>query len=131
MSTNSFFKSLLAGALLLAGSATFAQTTETSRPLLVGVYQTKQVNKICLSVEKQPNTIAFVQLLAPTGEELYRAQLPKKGVSFRQVIDMNELEDGTYSLRIEQGKDVIIKSIHLQTATPDPAVSARFLTLGN
>lgn len=131
MLTNSFFKGLLAGAFVLAGSATFAQTTETPNPLLVGLYQTKQVNKVCLSIEKQDNTFAFVQLLAPTGLELYRAQLPKKGVNFRQVFDMNELEDGTYILRIKQGKDVIVKSIHLQTTTPDPATPARFLTLGN
>ncbi|MFD2936114.1 hypothetical protein [Spirosoma flavum] len=131
MSTNSFFKSLLAGALLLAGSATFAQTSETPDQLLVGVYPTRQVNKICLAVEKQPDTHAYVQLLASTGEELYRAQLPKKGTSFNQIFDMNELEDGTYTLRVEQGKNVIVKSIHLQTTTPDPAAPARFLTLGN
>ena len=131
MLTNTFTKSLLAGALLLAGSATFAQTTGTPDQLIVGVYPTKEANKICLAVEKQPNAFAFVQLLSPAGEELYRAQLPKKGAKFNQVFDMNELQDGTYTLRVRQGKDSIVKSVQLQTTTPEPTTPVRFLTLGN
>ena len=63
----SSINALLTGALLVAGSVAFAQTTTDPTPLAVGVYPTKQAEKICLSVEKQPNTLAFVQLLAPTG----------------------------------------------------------------
>ena len=126
----SLFKSLLAGVFALAGSAVFAQTTTTPEPLIVGVYPTNQVNKIRLAVEKQPNTFVFVQLLGPTGEELYHDHLPQKGDRFSQVFDMNELEDGTYTLRIKQGKHIIVRLIQLQTAAPEPATSGRFLTLG-
>ena len=44
---------------------------------------------------------------------------------------MNELKDGLYTLRIKQGKDVIVKSIQLQTSAPAPATQERFLTVGN
>lgn len=128
---NSFTKVLIAGVLTLAGSTAFAQTTETPAALVVGVYPTKQVNKVCLTVEKQPNTLVFVQLIGPTGDELYHDHLPKKGDRFSQVFDMNQLKDGLYTLRIKQGKDVIVKSIQLQTSSPAPATQERFLTVGN
>ncbi|MBC7570669.1 MAG: hypothetical protein H7319_13160 [Spirosoma sp.] len=128
---NAFTKALIAGTLLSAGSATFAQTTETPAALIVGVYPTKQANKICLAVEKQPNKLVLVQLTGPMGDELYHDHLPKKGERFSQVFDMNELNDGTYTLRIKQGKDIIVKSIRLQTTAPDPSTPERFLTLGN
>ena len=131
MSHKSPIKALLAGALLLAGSTTFAQTTTEPVPLIVGVYPTKQADKFCLAVEKPSNTFAFIQLLAPTGEELYNAQLPKQGTSFRQLFDLNELKDGTYRLRIKQGGTVIVKSIQLRTNAPDVPQPARSLTLGN
>lgn len=121
----------LTGALLLAASATFAQTTTEPAPLVVGVYPIKQEGKICLAVEKQPNTFAFVQLLAPGGEELYRATLPQKGDKFRQVFDLHELKEGTYTLRIKQGKASIVRLIQVVTATPDPTTPARHLTVGN
>ena len=135
MSHKSFINALLTGALLVAASLTgpvaFAQTTTDPTPLAVGVYPTKQAEKICLSVEKQPNTLAFVQLLAPTGEELYHANLPKKGTSFRQVFNLNEMKDGIYTLRIKQGATVIVKSIHLRTNAPELTQPMRSLTLGN
>lgn len=124
-------KSLLAGALLLTASVSFAQTAPVLTPLVVGVYPTKQVEKFCLSIEKQPNMLAFVQLLAPTGEELYSAALPKKEARFHQVFDMNELQDGTYTLRIKQGGNVIVKSIQLRTNAPELTQPTRSLTLGN
>ncbi|WP_373331511.1 hypothetical protein [Salmonirosea aquatica] len=81
MLNKTHFKSLLAGAFALAGSATFAQTTSAPDQLTVGVYQTGQPNKIRLSVEKQPNALVFVQLLGPGGKQLYQGALPKKGTS--------------------------------------------------
>ena len=131
MSHKSSINALLTGALLVAGSVAFAQTTTDLTPLAVGVYPTKQAEKICLSVEKQPNTLAFVQLLAPTGEELYHANLPKKGTSFRQVFNLNEMKDGIYTLRIKQGATVIMKSIYLRTNAPELTQPMRSLTLGN
>ena len=124
-------KALLAGALMLAGSATFAQTTQQPVQLVVSLYPTKQVEKICLAIEKQPNIMALVQLLSPTGEELYWAQLPKKEAKVHQLFDLNELEDGTYTICIKQGKEVIVKLIQLQTTAPKLTESARHLTLGN
>lgn len=129
MSHNAFTKVLIAGVLTLAGSTAFAQITETPAALVVGVYPTKQVNKICLTVEKQPNTLVFVQLMGPTGNELYYGNLPKKGDRFSQVFDMNELNDGAYTLRVKQGKDVIVKLIQVHTTSPEPAAPARFVTL--
>ncbi|WP_018619540.1 hypothetical protein [Spirosoma luteum] len=128
---HSFFKSLLAGAFALAGSATFAQTATPPDQIMVLVYPISQANKICLEVKKQPNAFVSVQLLTPTGEVLYQDHLPKKGDRFSQVFDMNQLKDGVYTLRIKQGKDVIVKSIQLQTSAPAPAIQERFLTLGN
>ena len=124
------FKSLLVGAFALAGSATFAQTTPAPDPLNVVVYQAGQPNKIRLSVEKQPNALVFVQLLGPGGKQLYQGTLPKKGDKFSQIFDMKELGDGAYSLRITQGKEVIVKPIQLHTAAPEPVAPVRVMTLG-
>lgn len=129
MSTKSI-NTLLTGALLLTGSAVFAQTTPVPAPLAVGVYATAQAGKICFAVVKPSNTLASVYLLAPTGETLYYAQLPKKNASFRQILDLHELEDGIYSLRIKQDETVIVKSIQLLTNTPDPTLPTRLMTLG-
>ncbi len=135
MSTKSTFTALFTGAILVAASLTssvaVAQTTAEPSTLVVGVYPTKQAEKICLSVEKKPNALAFVQLLTPTGGELYSGILPKKGSSFRQFFDLNELNDGVYRLRVTQGKTIIVKSINLQTTAPDPSLSTRSLTLEN
>jgi len=130
MLNKTHFKSLLAGAFALAGSAAFAQTTPTPEQLTVEVYQAGQPNKIRLYVEKQPNALVFVQLLGPAGEQFYQGILPKKGDKFSQVFDMIELKDGAYTLRITQGKDVIVKPIQLQTAAPEPVAPVRFVTLG-
>ena len=94
------------------------------------MYPAKQVNKIHLVIEKQPDAFVSVQMLAATGEELYHAHLPRKGDRFNQVFDMNQLIDGTYTLRIKQGKDIIVKQIQLQTATPEPVAPIRLVTLG-
>ena len=127
--SHKLINALLAGALLLTGSATFAQTTPEPASLLVGVYETAQAEKICVAVVKPANTVAYVQLLASTGEALYLAHLPRKDASFRQVIDLHKLEDGTYSLRIKQGSSTVVKSIQLQTNRLNPTVPMRFLTL--
>ncbi len=131
MSHKSFFKALLMGALALTGSAVFAQTMPDPAPLVADIYLTRQVEKFCLSIGKQANTLAFVQLLAPGGEELYSASLPRKGTSFRQLFDLNELKDGTYTIRIQQGKSVIVKSIQLQTKAPEQTIPSRMLIVGN
>ena len=131
MSHKSIVNTLLTGAFLLAGTATFAQNSKASAQLVAGIYLTKQEGKICLAVEKQPNTFAFVQLLTPTGEELYRATLPQKGDKFRQLLDLRELESGTYTIRIKQGGTVIVKSLQVQSTAPDTTATTRHLTLGN
>ena len=133
MSHTASFKSLLTNALFLTatltGTIAFAQTTQSPAPLTVGVYPTKQVDKFCLAVEKQPNAFVFVQLMAPGGQELYRATLPQKGDKFRQIFDLNELQDGTYTLRIKQGGNVIVKSIQLRK-TPERIQPTRSLSVG-
>ncbi len=124
-------KAILTGTLLLAGSAMFAQTVKDPSPLLVGLYPTKQAEKICLAIEKQPNTDATIELLAPSGDELYAARLPKKEAKCHQLFNLNELENGTYTFRVKQGKTVIVKSIRLENSTPEPVAPTRTLTLGN
>ena len=135
MSHPSSVKGLLKGTLLvitlLTGSVSVAQTTADPAPLVVGIYPTKQVDKFCLAVEKQPNTVASVQLLTSRGEELYAASLPKKEARFHQIFNMNELQDGIYTLRIQQGSRVIIKSVQLHTTNPEPTQPIRSLTLGH
>ena len=135
MSHTSPVNRLLTGALLVAtlltGSVALAQTTPGSTPLAVGVYPTKQVDKFCLAIEKQPNTMASIQLLAPTGEELYVARLPKKDARFHQIFNMNELQDGTYTIRIKQGSRVIVKSVQLRSTAPELSQPTRSLTVGN
>ncbi|GAB3225112.1 hypothetical protein [Spirosoma arcticum] len=134
MSHTTSFKSLLTGVLLLttslSASVTLAQTTQDPTPLTVGVYPTRQVDKFCLAVEKQPNTVASVQLMTSGGNVLYAASLPKKEARFRQIFDMNELQDGTYTIRIEQGDSVIVKSVQLRTTAPEPSQPTRSLTVG-
>ena len=130
MSHNPLAKTLLAGVLLLTGSATFAQTAPmpTPAPLTVGIYATKQAEKFCLAIDKQPDTYVYVQLLAATGEALYRATLPRKSAKLRQIFDLHELTAGTYTLRIKQGKNLIIRQIQVGTTAPAPAT--RYLTVG-
>ncbi|WP_373331512.1 hypothetical protein [Salmonirosea aquatica] len=43
---------------------------------------------------------------------------------------MNELRDGAYTLRITQGKEVIVKPIQLHTDAPEPVAPLRVVTLG-
>lgn len=135
MSHTSSFKDLLTGALLIAtlltGSVALAQTTPGAAPLAVGVYPTRQADKFCLAVEKQPNTVASVQLLTSSGQELYAASLPRNEARFHQIFDMNELQDGTYTIRIKQGSRVIVKSVQLRTTAPELSQPMRLLTMGN
>lgn len=84
-----------------------------------------------MSIEKQENTLTFVQFLAPSGEELYYASLPKKGTGFRQIFDLSDLKDGLYRLRIRQGDTIIVKSIQLRTTTPEPELPTRSVTLSD
>lgn len=117
--------------LLLTGSTAFAQTTPNATQFIVGVYPKAQVGKICVAVEKQPNTAVTVELLAPTGDNLYLAHPPKKLAKFHQVLDLTELPDGTYTVRVSQGESVIVKTLQLQTTVPEVTLPARHLTVGN
>lgn len=128
---NSIINLFLTSVLLLAGSAVFAQTTQNATQFMVGVYPKAQVGKICVAVEKKPNTVVTVELLAPTGDDLYLAHPPKKLAKFHQVFDLNELPDGIYTIRVSQGESVIVKTLQLQTPAPEVTLPARQLTVGN
>lgn len=121
----------LSSILLLTGSTVFAQTTQNATQLLVGVYPKAQVGKICVAVEKQPNAVVTVELLTPTGDDLYLAHPPKKLAKFHQVFDLTELPDGIYTIRVSQGESVIVKTLQLQTTAPEVTLPARHLTVGN
>ena len=69
--------------------------------------------------------------MTPNGEELYKATLPQKGDKFRQIMDLHELKDGTYTLRIRQQGNVIVKSIQLRTNALEQTQPTRSLTVGS
>lgn len=130
-SKNNGTKTVLAGLLLLASSAAFAQQPQECAHLAAGVYQVKNSEKFCLNIEKLPETQASVQLLTESGIELYVGNLPRNSVRFSQKFDMTNLESGKYVLRVKQGKEVINKTIELDRVLPNRLLAERTVSFVN
>lgn len=130
-SKNSGTKTVFAGLFLLASSAAFAQQTQECTHLAAGVYQVRNTEKFCLTIEKLPKTQASVQLLTEGGIELYVGNLPRKSIRFSQKFDLTNLESGKYILRVRQGQEVISKSIELDRTLPNKLHAERTVSLVN
>lgn len=109
-----FGASRLVGSLVgsLVKPLFFSQTTPDTVLPAMTVYPSEQIRE-------QADQQAFVQLLSQSGEELYSAALPGKGAGSSQVFDMNDLKDGTYTIRISQGNRMVVRSIKLSTSAPE------------
>lgn len=130
-SKNNGTKTVLAGLLLLASSAVFAQQSQECAHLAAGIYQVRNSEKFCLTIEKLPKTQASVQLLTESGIELYGGNLPRNSVRFSQKFDMTNLENGKYVLRVKQGKEVINKTIELDRVLPNRLLAERTVSFVN
>ncbi|WP_159476345.1 hypothetical protein [Dyadobacter sp. 3J3] len=129
LSKNIGVKTVFAGLFLLGSSGVFAQQSQECAHLAAGMYQVRNSDKFCLTIEKLPKTQATVELLTEGGVALYGSSLPRKSTKFSQKFDMTNLENGRYILRIRQGQEVISKFIELDRILPSQLSSEKRISL--
>lgn len=91
---------------LVAGTASFAQTTET-KTLVTSVSITND-QKLKLVIGRE-NSTAVVTLRDPQGHVLYRSSVNLRE-GLLQKFDLNQLDKGLYQLAVTVGDDVITKA---------------------
>ena len=110
-------KTLFASALLALTLSTSAfATTEPQTPFTATVYAQPQHMKLDLLVSNPENKALRVLLFDQAGKLLAEHRLNAKATDTRTVFLLNDLRDGSYRLKITDGKNTSVKEVALSTA---------------
>ncbi|MFT6880352.1 MAG: hypothetical protein ACI9QN_001155 [Arcticibacterium sp.] len=71
--------------------------------------------------EKQPGKSLFVSLIDEEGNELSKNAISKKSDVARLSLNMSGLADGTYTIKVTDGNEIITKNIRIEKAAPKKA----------
>ncbi|RAJ96050.1 putative secreted protein (Por secretion system target) [Larkinella arboricola] len=115
-----FISSVLVALALSASTATFANSDNEKKAnsYHVGLYPSVQTAKVNVMVAKEKGTALDVLLLDGQGTVLATHRLAKNETSTRTRFDLNQLQDGTYTVVVSDGSSKIIKDFNLQTKKP-------------
>lgn len=80
-------------------------------------------SKVWIGVEKPADQNLELLLLDEKSEVLHRQFMKNSGTSVVQKMDLKNLEDGTYSLFIRSGKEVVKKNLTIKTKGGVPVQS--------
>lgn len=106
----------LIGGLLVGATTLFANPEAPTKPTSfdASVYVTQQ-GKIRLSVQKTLPGIVSVQLLDEKKHVLFSNTVAKKELKAAILFDMNEVNDGIYTLEIKSAEGSILKQVSVAT----------------
>ncbi|AWV99498.1 hypothetical protein [Arcticibacterium luteifluviistationis] len=116
---------------LFATTLSFAALANTENPNAekaktfdVGMYYDYNSGTIKTFIEKQKGDQLHVTFLNDEGEELSGSYLNKKMDSGRVYFDINSLPTGTYSIKVSNGREEIIKPVDI--SQPSPVTVVKF-----
>lgn len=121
---------LLTGSLALAGP--IPQATPRNVPTRLahfemGAYLAKEGTKLNVNVDKQLGGQVEVQLKDAGGNLIFQKMMSALDTKARLRLDLSELSDGDYVLKVTNGLEMIVRDIKI--ATKNPAPTTRSLTI--
>ncbi len=93
----------------------------------VGAYLTTAGTKLRLNVDKQLGGQVFVQLIDQKSNLYFDRTLSALDTSIRFSLDLSELLDGDYKLRVSNGLEVVVRE--LKIISREPVIAPRFITV--
>ena len=121
---------LLLGALLLVGSASFAQDNSDTKPFLVATYPSSNPLKLWMNIQRNdPKCKIIVRLLDEKNRLVFSETMPRNRDKYRQRFDMSAMTDGTYTLQITNGSETVEKSFQVKTSGILERSTQRVLTV--
>ena len=110
----------------------FPQPSKKDRPTKLahyqtGVYLAAQGTRLRVNVDKQLGGSVSVQLVDPAGKLYFEQTLTPLETVARFSLDITELADGEYRLKISNGLEMEIRTIRI--ATPRSTTVNRTLTI--
>jgi hypothetical protein len=128
-----FLNTIQKGLLILFFSVSSLLSTNAQvvpGTLEMAVYPAKVPLKVWLVLVK-PTTAkaARIELVNGAKEALYVTTLSKKEQRINQLFDLSEVADGTYTIRVTTGTEVVEKTFTVQTPVVQEQMTKRLLTL--
>jgi hypothetical protein len=105
-------------AALLLGTAFFVNANTlpvnpSIKPFVSSMYKSAGMPAYNLAINKAKGTKMKVVLKNSEGEIVYKESLSKRETKFRTKLNLSELQKGSYTLELNDGKNVEIKKIEI------------------
>lgn len=97
----------------------------------ISLYRVQESTTVCLSMEKLAGQKVSIRLLNHKGEELHVETVGRLTKMYACRFDLSKVKDGTYTIEVRNGEEVIHKSLRLTTDAPVPTTPARTLVAVN
>lgn len=94
----------------------------------VGAYLAKDGTRLNVNIDKQLGGQIDIQFRNAKGEIFYERTLSATETRVRIVLNLGELTEGNYQLRVSNGLEAIVRTITVDTPEPTPVV--RSITVG-
>ncbi|QIP16379.1 hypothetical protein G8759_28925 [Spirosoma aureum] len=88
----------------------------------VGAYVSMDQTKLRVNVDKQLGGQVSVQLNDLKGNLLFERLMNQTDTTMRLNIDLTELADGDYQLKVSNGLEIIVRDLTISTPKTIPAV---------
>ncbi|WP_164851384.1 T9SS type A sorting domain-containing protein [Larkinella soli] len=119
-------KTLLASALIAltlgTSSSSFAgdnkETAETKSTFRSVIYPVKNTMKVSVNVSKPKDSRVVIRVMDLNGQTMAVQRLPKSDEVNSVKFDLQHLEDGVYKVEVSDGHTKEVKTVKVQTSTP-------------
>lgn len=123
---------VLLNANLVSLAPPITQTAQRARPTKlayyeVGTYVSLDKTKLNVNVNKQLGGQVYVQLHDAKGNVLFEQTMGPDDIKVRLKLNLTELADGDYFLRVSNGLEVTVRDVKI--STPAPVPTQRSVTL--
>ncbi|GAB4044250.1 hypothetical protein [Spirosoma jeollabukense] len=92
-----------------------------------GIYLAAHGTKLRVNIDKQLGGLVFIQLVDKRGNLYFNKTLEPPETTARISMDITDLADGEYSLKISNGLEMEVRSISI--TTPKPTTVSRSITV--
>lgn len=84
----------------------------------IGMYQSVGTLDMHLTLDKIAGKTVSVLIKDKTGKVIHTEKIAKNARSYHGKFDLQELNDGTYTIEITDGTDTITRTININSAKP-------------